>query len=236
MMATDPKILAQLLAVNPQAQMAQQRSKYLTEALQAIQASSNKISSPGELGTKLLADALLQYGLNKSNKDVIAGQVAARQQLTDLGKHAFPNDPVAATMFSLDPDAGTATYLKRYDPMDAREGSTVLNGPNGPQQFIPKHGVEGGVPYTIGSDGGTQWGQQRPQNHAEDLTAAGQQETVRNHVVMEGQGQQHIGIDLGQLGVAQGNLGVNRGRLQLETSVAPMAGPPAGYVLDQPGK
>ncbi|MDB5439706.1 MAG: hypothetical protein JWM33_2133 [Caulobacteraceae bacterium] len=56
----------------PSPAAAQQRSKYLTDAMSSLQDSSQNIRSPGELGSRLLAQALLQWGRTRAD-EVAAG-------------------------------------------------------------------------------------------------------------------------------------------------------------------
>jgi len=50
------------------------RSQYLADALEALQQSSQQISSYGELGSRLLANALLQYGERRNNRNLREAQ------------------------------------------------------------------------------------------------------------------------------------------------------------------
>jgi len=86
-MATDPAMMGQLLAGSPQqsmlAQMAAQyggtqavpaiqRSQYLADALAAMQKSGGEnIRSGSALATNLMAEALLQYGRNRANAQLL---------------------------------------------------------------------------------------------------------------------------------------------------------------------
>ena len=63
----------QSLQYSPATRQAIRRSKYLEDALASIQESGQKISSWGELGTKLLANALTTYGKNKADKAALEG-------------------------------------------------------------------------------------------------------------------------------------------------------------------
>lgn len=61
----------------PNTVAAQKRSQYLADALKNIQASGQNIQGGyGELGAKLLADALLQYGSKKADKKLLEAQQA----------------------------------------------------------------------------------------------------------------------------------------------------------------
>lgn len=58
------------------------RSQYLADALKQLQDSSTKIQSGGELGARLLADALMQFNSNRNEKRLTDAQKA------DLGNEA----------------------------------------------------------------------------------------------------------------------------------------------------
>lgn len=55
-------------SAGPIAQPEIRRSQYLADALSALRASGERISSPGELGTRLLAAALTQYGQRRQDE------------------------------------------------------------------------------------------------------------------------------------------------------------------------
>lgn len=79
----NPQQILALQGYQPNTQQAIQRSQYLADALQNIQASSENIKTPGELGLRLLADAVAQRGLRKSNADLAQAVYGDRQNLAN---------------------------------------------------------------------------------------------------------------------------------------------------------
>lgn len=242
----DPKIMAQMLAMNPQVMLAQQRSQYLAEALRNLQGTAGQnIRTPGALAANLIADGLMQYKKNRADKDLVTGQLALRQQLAALGAKMYPNDPNAQAAFALNPEVGMSTYMKRFEPINVRPGGTLINGPQavggaspdgqpgagsmapGPGGMVytaPQFGVTGDFGYSATPNSFTVTGQ-RPQTHQEV-------ETSRHNSITEG-------LEQSQQAINQMNANTNAfqaktaaGRLNLEQQTAPVFAPPAGYVLE----
>lgn len=129
--ATAPLALA-VGAPLPSAAKYTDRSKYLAEALKGMQAGSTNIRSGGELATRLLAQAITGYAQRKNDEKLHAAQTAdqqaqqayVRQQIAS----AFPNDPRAQALASLNPEAVIAAAAKGYEPQTLSSGQTLVQG------------------------------------------------------------------------------------------------------------
>lgn len=67
----------------PNTGIAIQRSQYLADALRQLQESGNTISTPGELGSKLLADAITSWAKGKADKQAMTAYGADSQAQTN---------------------------------------------------------------------------------------------------------------------------------------------------------
>lgn len=98
MAAVLPTDLAQAISYGPQTAQAIRRSQYLSDALKSLGETSTKIQSPGELGAKLLAFAILNKATDRAQKATI-GAVKADEdaETTKLlgGLQPTPASPVA---------------------------------------------------------------------------------------------------------------------------------------------
>lgn len=131
-MATNQALAKAVGAPLPTTAAYADRSKYLTEALKSMQAGSTNIRSGGELAARLLAQAVTGYAQHKNDEKLHAAEATDRQaQQAYVAQQialAFPNDPRAQALGSLNPDALAAAGVKGYEPQTVSSGQSIVQG------------------------------------------------------------------------------------------------------------
>lgn len=139
-------ILAAGAKFGPNAGLAIQRSQYLANALQALQADSGSIRTPLGLGANLLADGITQWSKNKADKEAMTAYGVARMAqdngiLSGLQSPANANLPAAAPP-QADPSVPPAA--QDSPPPAVAPSPAVQIG--GPPQAASTPTVSGGTP------------------------------------------------------------------------------------------
>lgn len=201
--------------------VAAQRSKLLADILRQNAEKPPAIQSGAELGVRLLAQGLTQYGKNKADQKVAAEEEQKRQALMQALQAAYPNNPAAAQMAALFPDQAASSFwdiqTAQGKPLTMGAGATGFNLP----------GQSG--PYTAPElrQYGNQYGTQTAQGYTPTGAAPASIEDVeRNRANLAGED-----VARGQLGVAQGNLGVRQQEFQERKRQGGFGTPGVGGVL-----
>ena len=133
----------------PSSGAAIQRSQYLADALEQLQASgTNNIRTPTAMWANILSNAVLAYGKGKADKDALAAVTADR---ANADKALLAGTPI-------DPDAGpgAVTPPSLQDPRPDVPGRGVPIKPEdpnpnfqiGPNSHEPRQPIDGPVPGT----------------------------------------------------------------------------------------
>lgn len=175
-MATDPRGLAAALAPKGPAPQPLQapppaRSQYYTDALRQLQDPGQPIGSRTELGAKLLAQAVNQYGRDQTMTQERGEQEQAFAQLVAEGQQLFPNDASMAQLYARNPQAVMDSFLKAHEPRTVG-GSLVFGNPNkGGQVYTPPTLGQSGDQFYTQTPEGVQITGRRDPTYAETETA-----------------------------------------------------------------
>jgi hypothetical protein len=246
-------------SASPQLIAAQQKAQMLAQALQANQQGGQNLhGGVAEFGARLLAQALLSGETKKANTDVAQAQIARAQA---IAQQLHPGDSNFATLMSLDPDGAVAASLKGYEPIDVRQGNTVLNAPgsvagtqgSAPNTYTaPTMQDDGGQMGMLTAGGYTPLGQRAPnygeatsQQQANTAQASQQEQAAQNQrsntLTQQGLGiqAQQAQASMAQAAAAQAQAraagqqaATGAGNLGLQQQTSPTFALPQGYVLN----
>jgi hypothetical protein len=151
----------------------------------------------------------------------VAGSAYSTADLYKVAQSLFPGDPKAQFLWTTQNTDFLKDQSSQYAFHDVAGGNTILNGGAGAPSIAPKLVDHGGQYGTQGADGYTGTGAADP-SYADQTAWTNSQieadkakEAARHNGVEEGQGQQHLGIEGGQLGVARQHLGFDQQGLAL---------------------